>query len=82
MAQRRHPQQAFRAAMGIIRLGKLYGNERLEAACRRAYVMNAISYTSVESILKKRPDEVPLPADVQHTLPIAHANLRGAGYYH
>lgn len=82
MAQRRHPQQAFRAAMGIIRLGKLYGNERLEAACRRAYVMNAISYTSVESILKKRLDEVPLPADVQHTLPIAHANLRGAGYYH
>lgn len=82
MAQRRHPQQAFRSAMGIIRMGKLYGNERLEAACRRACVMNAVSYTSVESILKKRLDEVPLPADVQHTLPIAHANLRGAEYYH
>ena len=33
MAQRRHPQQAFRAALGIIRMGKLYGNARLEAAC-------------------------------------------------
>jgi len=32
-----HPQQAFRAAAGIIRLGKHYGNERVEAACRRLY---------------------------------------------
>ena len=82
MAQRRHPQQAFRSALGIIRMGKLYGNARLEAACLRAYAMNAISYTSIESILKKRLDEVPLPTDVQPTLPLVHANLRGAGYYH
>lgn len=82
MGRRLHPQQGFRAAMGIIRLGKHYGNERLEIACRRAYVMNAISYTSVESILKKRLDEVPLPNDEQSTLPLVHANLRGAGYYH
>ena len=82
MAQRRHPQQAFRAALGIIRMGKLYGNARLEAACRRAYAMKAIGYKSVESILKHRLDEAPMPADVQPTLPLIHANLRGADYYH
>lgn len=32
--RRQHPQQAFRAAAGIIRLGKHYGNARVEAACR------------------------------------------------
>lgn len=82
MAQRRHPQQAFRAALGILRMGKLYGNARLEAACHRAFALNAISYQSIESILKKRLDEAPLPADVQPALPLVHANLRGADYYH
>lgn len=78
-----HPQQAFRAAVGIIRLGKRYGNSRVEAACRRAYTTNAISYSSVESILKHRLDELPLPQDAKQTsLPIFHDNVRGAGYYH
>ena len=49
--RKQHPQQAFRAAMGIIRLGKRYGNSRVEAACRRAYTTNAISFSSVDSIL-------------------------------
>ncbi len=78
-----HPQQAFRAAAGIIRLGKHYGNDRVEAACRRAYITNAISYTSVDSILKHRLDEMPLPQDSpQSSLPIFHDNVRGPGYYH
>ena len=78
-----HPQQAFRAAAGIIRLGKRDGNERVEAACRRAYTTNAISYSSVDSILKHRLDELPLPQDTQQsTLPLFHDNVRGAGYYH
>lgn len=78
-----HPQQAFRAAVGIIRLGKRYGNSRVEAACRRAYATNAISFTSVDSILKHRLDELPLPQDARQTsLPLMHDNVRGAGYYH
>lgn len=82
MVRRRHPQQAFRSALGIIRMGKLYGHARLEAACARATALNAISYASIESILKKRLDETPLPAIVQPTLPLVHANLRGPEYYH
>jgi transposase len=33
---RPHPQQGFRACLGLMRLGKEYGPERLEAACNRA----------------------------------------------
>ena len=81
--RRQHPQQAFRAAVGIIRLGKRYGNSRVEAACRRAYTTHAISFTSVDSILKRRLDELPLPQETKQTsLPIFHDNVRGAGYYH
>ena len=81
--RKQHPQQAFRAAVGIIRLGKRYGNERVEAACRRAYSTNAISYSSVDSILKHRLDELPLPQDIQpSSLPLFHDNVRGPEYFH
>lgn len=81
--RRQHPQQAFRAAAGIIRLGKHYGNERVEAACRRAYATHAISYSSVDSILKHRLDELPLPQDArQSSLPLIHDNVRGPEYFH
>src|SRR3979490_1155505 len=36
MRERSHPEQGFRAAVGIIRLVKSYGRDRLEAACGRA----------------------------------------------
>ena len=81
--RKQHPQQAFRAAVGSIRLGKHYGNARVEAACRRAFRTNAISYSSVDSILKHRLDELPLPQDArQSSLPIVHDNVRGPDYVH
>jgi transposase len=82
IAARAHPQQGFRAALGILRLAKLYGNARLEAACRRATAMNAVSYRSVESILKHHLDAIPLPTESQPQLPIFHDNVRGPDYYH
>ena len=82
IAARTHPQQGFRAALGILRLAKLYGNERLDAACKRATAMNAVSYRSVESILKHRLDAIPLPAETPAQLPIFHDNVRGPDYFH
>src|SRR5262249_21232018 len=56
LASRPHPQQGFRSCLGILRLGKSYGAERLEAACRRALTIGACSYKSIESILKNGLD--------------------------
>ena len=80
MASRMHPQQGFRACLGIQRLGKRYGAERLEAACRRALALEATTYRSVRSILEKGLDRQPLLAETQCP-PILHENLRGASYY-
>ena len=41
---RRHPQQACRTRLGILRPAKSYGNERLEAAAARALAIGANSY--------------------------------------
>jgi len=36
LVSRAHPEQGYRAALGLMRLGSRYGKERLEDACRRA----------------------------------------------
>jgi transposase len=82
LAARAHPQQGFRSCLGIMRLGKTYGDDRLEAACRRALVLGAHGYKHIESILKKGLDRQPLPATQQPELPIDHDNVRGPDYYH
>jgi transposase len=82
LVARRHPQQGFRAALGILRLSKHYGEARLEAACTRALAIGATNYRSVESILKNRLDQNPLPEPASATLPLFHDNIRGPDYYH
>jgi len=81
MASRPHPEQGFRSCLGIMRLGRRYGDERLEAAAARALVIGAHSYRSVESILKAGLDAMPLPGSEPVTSIGDHANVRGPGYY-
>lgn len=81
MNSRPHPQQAYRACLGVLRLAREVGRSRLEAACARARSINARTYKSVASILKHGLDRQPEPAR-QSTLPFDHANVRGSHYYH
>jgi hypothetical protein len=62
----------------------VYEPERLEAACERALVAGARSYTNVESILKCGLDRQPLVEPAQGDAPppsLDHENIRGADYY-
>ena len=81
LRERAHPEQGFRACVGIVRLAKSYGPERLEAACGRALEIGARSYSSVNSILKNDLDRrrPAMPADGPA---IAHDNIRGPTYFH
>lgn len=81
LRNRPHPQQGFRACLGLMRLGKEYGPERLEAACTRALASNAVGFKSIESILKKGLDKLPLPKKAAEKPPIDHDNIRGPEYY-
>ena len=83
MDQRKHPELGYRACLGVLRFGKRYSNERLEAACRRAIVMNACSYRSVKSILENSLDREPLePVEIPAAHTEVHPNVRGSAYYH
>jgi transposase len=79
---RPHPEHGYRACLGLMRLAKRYGPERLTAACQRALATGGTSYASVDAILKHDLDRAPLAIEpVAKVVPIHHANLRGAAYY-
>jgi len=78
-----HPEQGYRACLGLMSLARRYGDERMGAACRRALACGAVSYSSVKSILAENLDRLPLPSSSGPTPPPpAHENLRGAAYWH
>lgn len=81
LQSRPHPEQGFRSCLGIFRLGRTYGSDRLEAACQRALALQAFSYRSVQSILKTGLDRQPLLTPVPEPPVRDHANVRGADYY-
>ena len=75
------PEQGYRAVLGILRLGRLYGAGRLEAACARALRFGTASYRCVHSILARGLDQQVPEEPEQAALPL-HENIRGGEYYH
>lgn len=78
---RPHPEQGFRSCLGIVRLLRPFGAERLEAAASRAIDIGTLSSQSVRSILENGLDrnQRSEPAD---TAGVLHPNIRGPRYYH
>jgi len=80
MASRPHPALGYRSCLGILRLAERYGEDRLEAASRRALAVGARSYHSLASILERGLDALE-DADAISPPALSHANVRGADYY-
>ncbi len=81
---RPHPEQGYRACLGLLNLAKRYGASRLEAACRRALAIGSPTRKRIISILDAKldqhPDLFPTAAPAAPASPL-HANLRGAEYF-
>ena len=82
MKAKPHPEQGYRSCLGILRLAKEYGCDRLDAPCRRGNDIGARSYGSIASILQHGLDRAYAQEKVPEGAPIKHANIRGRGYYH
>lgn len=79
---RAHPEQGYRTCLGILRLSKVYGDERLESAARHALAIGSKTYPSVESILKNGIDLRPNDRHaLTHAPLVTHDNIRGPQYY-
>lgn len=77
---RQHPEQGYRAALGILRLAKKYGEQRLEAACRKANSLGVASYRSVNSMLKTGSEKT--QPQKPTTVRVEHTNIRGSTQFH
>jgi hypothetical protein len=78
---RKHAQQAYRSCLGLLGLGSRYGEQRLEAACRRALAAGIHSYKGVKNILDAKLDQLE-PEEPPGVVPKTHENIRGQTYYH
>ena len=82
LARRPHPEQGYRACLGILRLGRRYGAERLEAAAPGRLADPRLSATAASS-RSSRPASTAsrCPSPSPATSSGDHANVRGAAYY-
>ena len=81
METKQHPELGYRACFGILRLAKVVGNERLEAACQRALAINACSFRSIKSILDASLDKRPLLEKPRQLTIVEHDNIRGSSAF-
>jgi hypothetical protein len=85
LAQRVHPEQGYRACLGILRVAEKHGAERMDAACARALAVSTASHAPhrkyIESILRQGLDRDPRRAPATRTAPLEHDNVRGGDYY-
>jgi len=83
MQAKKHPEQSYRACMGLLSLGKKFTDQRLEAACYRALATGVTRVKQVKTILEKGLDKQALPQEQGDLLrDIDHQNIRGNHYYH
>jgi transposase len=75
------PEQAYRACLGVLRLGNKYTELKLEKACHKALVIGATRYKQIESILKNKLEEVPIRLEHNSSIISDHDNIRGPNYY-
>lgn len=74
------PEQTYNSCLGILRLGKQYGAQRLEAACQRAMQSPTVSFGMIHNILKNGLDKMPSLFE-EPAAASTHENVRGADAY-
>jgi transposase len=80
LASRRHPEQAFRTCLGVLKLYRGVDAALAEAVSARALDIGAFNCKSVAALLARKP--APAARDGAPATLFDHANLRGPGYYH
>lgn len=79
---RQHPEQAYRACLGILGFARKYTSGRLESACRYAFANEIHSYRGIQNILVNQLDQLASSECApQPSLLPTHNNIRGKEYY-
>ena len=77
-----HPREHYRPCLGVIRLSRHYGADRLEAASQRALQFGKVGCQSIKSIPDSKADRLPLDDGNRREFSLVeHGNVRGGSYY-
>ncbi len=76
-----YPQERYGSCLGIMRLARQCGDERMEAAAQRALHYGTVSYASIKAMLASGADRQPLEGEPSAGEPVEHDNVRGGRYY-
>ena len=77
LESRDHPEQAYRAALGVLSLSREHP-QRLNAACGVANRNGLLRLKQIKEVLKNGMDRLPLPGEEEESsLPQHHDNIRG-----
>jgi transposase len=80
LASRKHPEQAYRSCLGILKLFRGLPTARVEAVSLHAVTVGALTYPNVASILENNRDRASSAAESASV--DDHSNIRGPGYFH
>ena len=80
LQSKRHPEMGYRSCMALIRDTKRYTPERVNAACHRALAIGSPTRKSIQMILKRGLDRVPVAEPLPCTR-VDHDNVRGGVYF-
>jgi transposase len=78
LATRQHPEQSYRACLGVLNLAKKHHPKTMEAACQLALEHDLISYRAVKNLLATKKDMLESGEKVDSQ---THEHIRGQGYY-
>lgn len=83
MKQKQHPEQAYRACLGLLNLERKYPATRINNACGIANQQHLYRLVHIREILKNNQDKLPKEAPEQLSLlPQEHENVRGPDSFH
>ena len=69
LESRPHPEQGYKAVLGLMRLGRQHGNPRLDAASARAMALGSCRFHTVKNILAAGQDHLPRRREPSPTRP-------------
>jgi transposase len=82
IAESEYPETAYKSALAIINLRRLYCVQRIEAACKLAMNYAKKNCGVLQTILENNRDSTATQThDIPPATSIIHANVRGTAYY-
>ena len=82
LAEKDHPEQAYRLCLGLLNLSRQYPAQRLNATCRLANREGLTRLKQIRAVLKSNRDQLQCDLPLACELPQNHENVRGPQDFH